>query len=199
MPARLPIGSTSLTYPRDGAPLGVVHRRPPAPERLLHDDAEVPICYMAQYSRKATVTSIDCSDSSSSSSTAATVISSPRLSAATSSAPSSIRHSAIHANYRPPAGIRPTLDHGSARTCGRRFCDVHPCAVTDWHAWHEEYADPDSSLSRRLTVVSRGNGRVLGSPWLLEHAGRRRAASVARVGGLALALTVGAGDADRGS
>ena len=27
--------------------------------------------------------------------------------------------------------------------------------MTDWHAWHEEYADPDSSLSRRLMVVRR--------------------------------------------
>ena len=28
-------------------------------------------------------------------------------------------------------------------------------AGTDWHAWHEEYADPTSSLSRRLRVVQR--------------------------------------------
>jgi hypothetical protein len=27
--------------------------------------------------------------------------------------------------------------------------------VTDWHAWHEEYVDPQSSLSRRLAVVRR--------------------------------------------
>jgi len=27
--------------------------------------------------------------------------------------------------------------------------------VTDWHEWHQHYADPSSSLSRRLTVVRR--------------------------------------------
>lgn len=27
--------------------------------------------------------------------------------------------------------------------------------MTDWHAWHEAYADPDSRLSRRLAVVQR--------------------------------------------
>lgn len=27
--------------------------------------------------------------------------------------------------------------------------------LTDWHAWHDRYVDPDSSLSRRLAVVRR--------------------------------------------
>jgi hypothetical protein len=30
---------------------------------------------------------------------------------------------------------------------------VSPDQPTDWHAWHQEYDDPGSSLSRRLTVV----------------------------------------------
>jgi hypothetical protein len=60
---------------------------------------------IAQYSRKATVTSTESSDTSNSSSTATTVISSPRVSAATSSAPSSIRQWVTDANYRRPDGI----------------------------------------------------------------------------------------------
>jgi len=31
----------------------------------------------------------------------------------------------------------------------------HPRHVTDWHAWHEQYDDPASSLARRLRVVQR--------------------------------------------
>jgi hypothetical protein len=38
---------------------------------------------------------------------------------------------------------------------------VHALAVTDWHVWHEEYADPTSSLSRRLGVVRRLLGPVI--------------------------------------
>ena len=33
--------------------------------------------------------------------------------------------------------------------------------LTDWRAWHRSYADPDSSLSRRLAVVRRRIGEVL--------------------------------------
>lgn len=32
---------------------------------------------------------------------------------------------------------------------------------TDWNAWHDAYADPDSSLSQRLRVVQRHIGRWL--------------------------------------
>jgi hypothetical protein len=33
--------------------------------------------------------------------------------------------------------------------------------VTDWHAWHREYEDPSSRLSRRLAVVQRFLGEAL--------------------------------------
>ena len=33
----------------------------------------------------------------------------------------------------------------------------------DWHAWHEEYADPASDLSRRLSVVRDRLGALLGA------------------------------------
>jgi hypothetical protein len=33
--------------------------------------------------------------------------------------------------------------------------------MTDWHAWHEAYADPASRLSRRLAVVQRFLGEAL--------------------------------------
>jgi hypothetical protein len=36
--------------------------------------------------------------------------------------------------------------------------------VRDWHAWHQEYDDPASSLSRRLEVVRHEVGRALS--WL---------------------------------
>src|SRR4051812_16970221 len=77
-----------------------------------------------QYSRKATVTSIESSDSSDSSSIATTAISSPRVSAATSSAPSSIRHCATEANYRQPDGRADLL-------LTERFAASPPEAVTD--------------------------------------------------------------------
>ena len=32
---------------------------------------------------------------------------------------------------------------------------MHALEVTDWHVWHEQYGDQDSSLSRRLEVVRR--------------------------------------------
>lgn len=46
----------------------------------------------------------------------------------------------------------------------------------DWHAWHQEYDDPTSSLSRRLTVVRGELDRALewlaeagtAQPWLLS-------------------------------
>jgi len=43
----------------------------------------------------------------------------------------------------------------------------------DWHAWHGEYDDPDSSLSRRLEVVRAELRRVL-----LERSGRTRLVSM---------------------
>src|SRR4051794_35902915 len=32
-------------------------------------------------------------------------------------------------------------------------CRGHACPVTDWQDWHDHYADPTSSLARRLGVV----------------------------------------------
>src|SRR3954470_4731787 len=76
-----------------------------------------------QYSRKATVTSIESSESSDSSSIAITVICSPGLNAATSSAPSSIRHCATDANERrslPSPDGEPKLSHLLSHPDGQR-------------------------------------------------------------------------------
>src|SRR4051794_37987833 len=43
---------------------------------------------------------------------------------------------------------------------------------TDWRAWHADYADPGSALSRRLAVV---RGRI--GQWLDEHPGDVRVLS----------------------
>ncbi|MFG1994999.1 class I SAM-dependent methyltransferase [Actinoplanes sp. NPDC048988] len=49
--------------------------------------------------------------------------------------------------------------------------------TTDWLAWHDEYDDPDSSLSRRLTVVRDYLTRAL-SEAPAEADGRRRLISL---------------------
>src|SRR3954451_21045042 len=49
--------------------------------------------------------------------------------------------------------------------------------ITDWRAWHDDYNDPDSSLSRRLRVVQRYLERGL-SEVPAEADGHRRLISL---------------------
>src|SRR5262249_56511854 len=50
------------------------------------------------------------------------------------------------ASSRKPRGFR-------KRSTARGWIAGMSAAATDWAAWHDAYADPDSSLSRRLRIV----------------------------------------------